>query len=147
MNNDTPQPTVEESLTVQKPRCPWPVHEWHPNAAYCSVDCGSRLRLFDKDDYCVEIRDFKTAIETQWTRAEALASQMLTAPDKPGVWAIYLEGSFYKINYYNNFKKHNHPDFPNQKNIIGRCDWDNNSVFRFYYMGPLPTAESEVCHE
>lgn len=125
-----------------KPRCPWPVHEWHPNAAYCSVFCGSRFYLFDKDDNCVEARDFKTAIDTKWTRAEALASQMLDKPDKVGVWLVYRDGKAFRSALVEDLIVYSKWGDRKKKYI---CDCNINGGFQFYYMGPLP--EGEVRYE
>lgn len=154
MNNDTPQPTVKESLTVQKPRCPWPVHQWPKEAALCIALDDNNYRFDDKENwtigeyiYCNQ--DFN-AESVCWTRAEALATQMLTSPDKPGVWVIYEKHATLVDEFKDLTTTPLYDEYDGAilyETIRGR--WSSYSVLhsKFYYMGPLPTAESEVWHE
>lgn len=151
MNNDTPQPTVKDSLTVQKPRCPWPVHEWPSNAMYCTtihlVD-STYFLLRDNNGHVVWEKRFNLELQElnpTWTRAEALASQMLTRPDKPGVWVIYEKDNTLVDEFKDLTTAPHYDEYDGAilyETIAGR--WSSYSVLhsKFYFMGPLPESEA-----
>lgn len=168
MNNDTPQPTVKDSLTPQNLRCPVPYHLWKKEWLAMHIVADKCIAITHKDGYDFHLNipfdlgEIEYVIGASWTRAEALASQMLTAPDRVGVWLVKEEGYPDVSLVFTDLTIHQEEvnDIDNDNKYTQY--WINDTLgdayvvypdapecqdCRFYFMGPLPTAESEVPSE